>query len=61
MQEYNNEKIIALTVKAVSMDIRAFKAALNKYLSYREKNHKPNVVHAEKAHSWKRQCFCYKY
>ena len=47
MQEYNNEKIIALTVKAVSLDIRAFTAAVNKYLSYREKNHKPKVVHGK--------------
>lgn len=49
MQEYNNEKIVALTVKVAGMDIRAFKAAISKYLSYRDKQNKPVVVHGKQS------------
>jgi hypothetical protein len=49
MQEYNNEKIVALTVRVAGMDIRAFKAAISKYLSYRDKQNKPVVVHGKQS------------
>ena len=47
MQEYNNEKIVALTMKVVSFDVRALRSAISKYLRYREKQIEPKVIHGK--------------
>lgn len=49
MQEYNNEKIVALTIKVAGMDIRAFKSAISKYLSHRERSNKPVIIHGKQS------------
>ena len=46
MQEYNNEKIVALTIKVTDMDIKAFKSAISTYLNYRKK---PVIVHGKQS------------
>ena len=49
MQEYNNEKIVALTIKVTNMDIKAFKSAISTYLNYRKNNKKPVIVHGKQS------------
>lgn len=49
MQEYNNEKIVAMTVKVANMDARAFKSAIEKYLRYRDTGKNPVVVHGKQS------------
>ena len=49
MQEYNNEKIVALTIKVAGMDIRALKSAISKYLNYRARSNKPVIVQGKQS------------
>ena len=49
MQEYNNEKIIAMNVRAFGISEKILKDTISRYLRYREKNKKPVIIHGKQS------------
>lgn len=49
MQEYNNEKIIAMTVKTANINVGVLKSVIKKFLSEQRKSMKPKVIRGKQS------------
>ncbi len=49
MQEYNNEKIIAMTVKTANINVGVLKSVIKKFLSEQKKSMKPKVIRGKQS------------